>query len=148
MPQLSIANSDLPWQHALLRITIVLLISAWMAGRQRVWGSMDQELECYRYALHSQPCRHRYRGQLTKSSGIQIQGLYQRTSRTGLPVGFLLGMPKRRRNVLEAKFLHFFTWRLRHVCKDQTVSSAPFSLLPGLRKTRCRVPGPLCATGN
>lgn len=55
--------------------------------RQRVWGSVDQEVECYRYALHLQPCRHKYRGQLPKSSGIQIQAFYQRTSRTGLPVG-------------------------------------------------------------
>lgn len=86
MPQLSIANTDV------LRITTTYYHRATFQHRQqidgqRVWGSMDQEVECYRYALHSQPCRHKYRGQLTKSSGIQILALYQRTSRTGFQLG-------------------------------------------------------------
>ncbi|PTB42317.1 hypothetical protein M441DRAFT_388036 [Trichoderma asperellum CBS 433.97] len=63
---------------------------------------MDQLAECYKCALHIQPCRHKYRGQLTKSRGIQIPGLLsthsERRASSWVPIGHAQKTPRRVRN--------------------------------------------------
>ncbi|KAL9471185.1 hypothetical protein ACSS6W_009126 [Trichoderma asperelloides] len=90
---------------------------------------MDQLVECYKCALHIQPCRHKYRDQLTKSRGIQIpcplSTHSENRASSWVPIGHAQKTPQRVRNQVSSfVFFVMYAKTKRHLARPFPVAGA------------------------